>query len=512
MTSQFSLSGTGADLNSIIFYTAPPIPRSKPTSHNRRGPPREPDLEILDTSVLATKAQRQQRSVIEPNFLSPGRGQCLDSAYPQPLPLNNDADHLGNALAAATRGTVLSFKDTTLAVPPSRYPWIVEKTTRGQQFHTLLEPLVSNQRKDFPVLDKSTGGAERLACASPPRDTSPSVDLYAHCLSERILSISQDLSEVEETALLAAPMRNHHRLSHSHANESTAIWTPRSSSKDLLREESTLVTHSQRDTEYVASPLQALESSSQIDDASDISTPALTNGANAYPVAQVLERGSRHSTCSPDSSDSDEPRIPFRRALRALGVSRRAPGQPNVSTNAAFSTSNDGSEPRRHSLRPRLRGLSSKPTGLPTTKRTTGPIISSRQRASRCRKPARTGTRSRDIHTPQSATSKRLAARCYLHGTMRSSGSFITFEVSVGDMLALVRQPSTTVLQAKSTMSRKRVVREPYSCAEDELLVRLKQQKQPKLSWSQIQAHFPRRTLNSIQVHYSTRLKNKCAT
>ncbi|KAK4897679.1 hypothetical protein LTR49_027943 [Elasticomyces elasticus] len=342
MTSKFSLSGTGADLNSIIFYTAPPVPRSKSTSHNRRGLTRDPGLEIPNTSVLATKARRQQRPVREASPLPPARGQCPYLSSPQPLLLDNDADHLGGALTTSTRGTVLSLKDTTLATPPSHYPWTAEQTTRGQRFQTLLQPLVSNQRKDFPVLDERTGGAERSAYASRPRGTSLSLDLYAHCLDGRILSTSQDPSEVEEIALLAAPMRNHRRLSHRHANESTATWTPRSSSEDVPLEKCTYgynpqIIHSQRDTESVGSPPQAPESSSQIDAALDISTPALTIAAGGYPVAQVLEHGSRHGTCSADSSDNDEPRIPFRRALR-VGASRRAPKQPDVSTNAAFST------------------------------------------------------------------------------------------------------------------------------------------------------------------------------
>jgi hypothetical protein len=45
--------------------------------------------------------------------------------------------------------------------------------------------------------------------------------------------------------------------------------------------------------------------------------------------------------------------------------------------------------------------------------------------------------------------------------------------------------------------------------AEEDLLVELKERREPKLSWREIKRHFPNRTTGSLQVHYSTRLKGR---
>jgi hypothetical protein len=48
-----------------------------------------------------------------------------------------------------------------------------------------------------------------------------------------------------------------------------------------------------------------------------------------------------------------------------------------------------------------------------------------------------------------------------------------------------------------------------FSQAEEDLLVELKERKESKLSWREIQRHFPSRTIGSLQVHYSTHLKRR---
>ena len=48
-----------------------------------------------------------------------------------------------------------------------------------------------------------------------------------------------------------------------------------------------------------------------------------------------------------------------------------------------------------------------------------------------------------------------------------------------------------------------------FSREEEDLLVELKAQREPKLSWREIQRHFPHRTTGSLQVHYSTHLKER---
>ena len=53
-----------------------------------------------------------------------------------------------------------------------------------------------------------------------------------------------------------------------------------------------------------------------------------------------------------------------------------------------------------------------------------------------------------------------------------------------------------------------------FSKAEEDLLAELKEQRDPKLSWKQIQRRFPTRTKASLQVHYCTQLNNlskRCA-
>ena len=66
--------------------------------------------------------------------------------------------------------------------------------------------------------------------------------------------------------------------------------------------------------------------------------------------------------------------------------------------------------------------------------------------------------------------------------------------------------PITPILGAACKGQR----RAKFSRAEDHLLVKLKAQSEPKLSWEEIQESFPNRTRASLQVHYSTQLKGRC--
>ena len=49
-----------------------------------------------------------------------------------------------------------------------------------------------------------------------------------------------------------------------------------------------------------------------------------------------------------------------------------------------------------------------------------------------------------------------------------------------------------------------------YSSEDNALLVRLKERE--GMSWSEIAQHFPGRNVSSLQVHYSTKLRNKAVT
>lgn len=57
------------------------------------------------------------------------------------------------------------------------------------------------------------------------------------------------------------------------------------------------------------------------------------------------------------------------------------------------------------------------------------------------------------------------------------------------------------------TIATRMASRKRYTKKENARLVKLKKQEKPKLSWAEIQTHFPSRTVNSLQVHYSTKLK-----
>ncbi|KAB8254130.1 hypothetical protein BDV32DRAFT_155524 [Aspergillus pseudonomiae] len=50
----------------------------------------------------------------------------------------------------------------------------------------------------------------------------------------------------------------------------------------------------------------------------------------------------------------------------------------------------------------------------------------------------------------------------------------------------------------------------PYTSEENALLVRLKERE--TMSWAEIAAHFPERSVSSLQVHYSTKLRHKATT
>lgn len=64
------------------------------------------------------------------------------------------------------------------------------------------------------------------------------------------------------------------------------------------------------------------------------------------------------------------------------------------------------------------------------------------------------------------------------------------------------KQPVTKYCGSQTKGKRQR-----YSPNEDYLLVKLKEQE--RLTWGKIRAHFPGRKLSSLQVHYSTKLKNR---
>jgi hypothetical protein len=60
--------------------------------------------------------------------------------------------------------------------------------------------------------------------------------------------------------------------------------------------------------------------------------------------------------------------------------------------------------------------------------------------------------------------------------------------------------------------TRKSGRRARFTLEEEDLLVHLKERRKLKLSWREIQRHFPHRTIGSLQVHYNMHLKGRRAS
>ena len=118
------------------------------------------------------------------------------------------------------------------------------------------------------------------------------------------------------------------------------------------------------------------------------------------------------------------------------------------------------------------------------------------------------------LSTSVAVTTERWPLRCFLQRKMIGSQETITIELPAFDLRdpskqgALRACPDTAVgtipllATARGNRRRARFTRE-----EDDLLVELKEQSARKLSWREIQRHFPNRTIGSLQVRYSTQLK-----
>jgi hypothetical protein len=103
---------------------------------------------------------------------------------------------------------------------------------------------------------------------------------------------------------------------------------------------------------------------------------------------------------------------------------------------------------------------------------------------------------------------------CFVERKMIGSQEMIMIEVPAFDLRArsgrlstlspLDDTSQTTPLLGSARGNRRRA---RFSHAEEDLLIELKERREPKLSWREIQRHFPNRTIGSLQVHYSTQLK-----
>ena len=118
--------------------------------------------------------------------------------------------------------------------------------------------------------------------------------------------------------------------------------------------------------------------------------------------------------------------------------------------------------------------------------------------------------------TSVAVTTERWLLRCFLQRKMIGSQETITIELPAFDLRdpskqgALRACPDTAVgtipLLATARGNRRRA---RFSQAEEDLLIQLKERRDRKFSWKEIQKHFPDRTVGSLQVHYSTHLKGR---
>ena len=201
-------------------------------------------------------------------------------------------------------------------------------------------------------------------------------------------------------------------------------------------------------------------------------------------------------------------------------------------TDVADTEGSDGDGPpvirRRRRTRPHTRG--SKSPSPPLTPRSSGHSVEVGSTAAlhrRKRLGRRKGMR-RDSRTPETddtstslntsrssrGSGERWLVQCFVERKMIGSQEVMTIEVPAFDLRARCGRDSTlspsddtsqtTPLLGVARGGRRRA---RFSRAEEDLLVELKEQRAPKLSWREIQRYFPQRTMGSLQVHYSTQLK-----
>ena len=118
--------------------------------------------------------------------------------------------------------------------------------------------------------------------------------------------------------------------------------------------------------------------------------------------------------------------------------------------------------------------------------------------------------------TSSAVTSERWPVQCFFRRKTFGSQDVITIELPAFEMQA-PSERETTLSPFNDTISTTPVLvtgrgsrrRARFTREEDDLLVELKEQSARKISWREIERHFPNRTISSLQVHYSTQLKGR---
>ena len=120
------------------------------------------------------------------------------------------------------------------------------------------------------------------------------------------------------------------------------------------------------------------------------------------------------------------------------------------------------------------------------------------------------------LSTSSGLRSERCPVQCFVQRKMVRSQEMITIELPAfslrrmsGHEAALSLSDDMRRMTSVSVAGRTRRRRARFSKEEEDLLVELKERKDPKLSWREIRRHFPNRTIGSLQVHYSTQLKGR---
>ncbi|KAM0720784.1 hypothetical protein Q7P37_003069 [Cladosporium fusiforme] len=224
------------------------------------------------------------------------------------------------------------------------------------------------------------------------------------------------------------------------------------------------------------------------------SRPSLSRLASEQARPQDRSFASHDSIDISDisSGSDDEPRIPCMRRLHCRNEEALITQHRSVSTHSGLSShSLPPHTGERRTIKPqrRRRQDPQQPSRCPSSRESSLSVATSVP-SSVPRKP--------QAHRP---SSERRPIQCFLSSQRVSSGIQFTLELpplDVGPCAPIAIQPAAR--------SRKRM---KYSAADNKRLLKLRRQTNPKLTWKQIQTHFPGRTQGSIQVHYSTQLMEK---
>jgi len=215
-------------------------------------------------------------------------------------------------------------------------------------------------------------------------------------------------------------------------------------------------------------------------------------------------------------------------------TSEPAPSRSAATTDAADTEGSDGDEPllarRRRRTRLRTRGSVSPPPPLtPQSSARSVEVKSTTAIHRRKRLRRRQGPRpdpptpktddtstSLTMSTSSRGDDERWSIQCFIERKMIGSQEMITIQVPALDLRATsgrvsILSPLDDTSQMTLNLSAANGGRHGarFSRAEEDLLVELKELREPKLSWREIHRHFPQRTMGSLQVHYSTQLKGR---